>query len=330
MDRSSPLSSNSSQSDLVYNEQASKTPSFSKAFSKLTSDTFHRRKKPVGTVADYIIESPFTQQQESQDQVPENQSADHQSEAAVPNSLPRASFFSTPKTVFSSSPKISTPPSSGGSISRKLSTAVAKTPFLSRFSNITTPVDSRVLSQTQSGKSRRPSVDIPEHKLMAPIHPPLPRSKTFGALPNDTDQPLLSTKTPGYARGTSSSHAKSRGKSPMVATTPVPGYSRRNRPSYAESATSTSSTRKTPFSPTLNTPTSPRVNIATNTTAIGGSESRRPSQGGSRVATPATGNLRHRHSRYSDSGSAFTSASKPTFSSGFKSPLPSGSRPQLS
>ena len=165
---------------------------------------------------------------------------------------------------------------------------------------------------------------------MAPIHPPLPRSKTFGALPNDMDQPLLSTKTPSYARGTSSSQAKSRGKSPMIASTPVLGYSRRNRPSYAESATSISSTRKTPFSSTLNTPTSPRVNLATNTSTIGGSENRRPSHGGSRVATSATGNLRHQHSRYSDSGSAFASGSKPTFSSGFKSPLLSGSRPLFS
>ena len=60
-------------------------------------------------------------------------------------------------------------------------------------------------------KRRVSSVQITQHKLMAPLGPPMPRSKTIAVLASDTP-PNLSPQTPSYARPTSSSQAKRRGR----------------------------------------------------------------------------------------------------------------------
>ena len=313
MEPISSVSSKGSEPDIVNDKHESRTPSFSKALSKLTSDTFLRKKKSIGTPlitpvsalsSELVVEDPTLKGHRPDDQI-------EPIPLTSPCTAPRLSSFSRSKvTSFLSSSDLPTTQhsSSGSRISRRLSTAVAKTPFLSRFSNITAPVDPSVVpsSSSYTGKSHGPSITIPEHKLMAPLPPPLPRSKTYGALPNDEHQPFL-PKTPSYARGTSSSQAKTRGKSPIAAGIPVPGHSRQYRPSHAGSAMSTSSHRKTPRSSVLDSPSPFHLNAA---------NSSRVSLANLRSATQATGNQRSIHT---ESAAASASSS----SSGRKIPRPS-------
>ena len=310
MDHSNFLSSKSSQPNIVNEEQGSRTPSLSKAFSKFTSETFHRRKKSVTTTLTNSSQPVLPSQFEDEELPSKHLPADQESPILLisPRSLPRFNSLSR-KATFPSSSHPTTPHSSSGkSLSRKLSSAVLKAPFLSRFSNITAPVEPSVPSPSQTSKQRGPSINIPEHKLMAPIPPPLPRSKTFGALPNDEDLPLL-PKAPSYARGTSSSLAKSRGKSPMTANTPVPGPSRKSRPSHVGSAASALSNRKTPRSSLLNTlassplgiatssdlgnPNSSRVSLTAHTPVIRSTESRRPNNAESSTSAPSSRKTPH-------------------------------------
>ena len=175
---------------------ACRKSSFSETLNKVAANTFNRRR----TVAS----------------VPTNTAAS--SRLPTPSGIARStSFFSNLNTCGSnvnasgsalgSSSSLASVPSSNSftkenqqPISKpvKLSTAFAQTPFFTRQASA--PVTPR-----QKQQPRESTVRIKQHHLMAPIGPPLLRSKTMGSMQGDLSSTTSSPRAPSYARPTSSS-----------------------------------------------------------------------------------------------------------------------------
>ncbi|KAF6233825.1 hypothetical protein HO173_008037 [Letharia columbiana] len=159
--------------------------SFSEALTKITSNTFNRRRTNTG--------------------IPSSTSSiaiNHHSRIPTPAGIDRStSFFSTlntfaSKSTTSTSEESPQPPLTRRS--RKISERLAQTPFFSHQHQQQCALTPR--------NNRESSVKIEQRGLMQPVHPPLPRSNTIGNLGQSQQS---SPHTPGFMRPTTSSARRS-------------------------------------------------------------------------------------------------------------------------
>ena len=152
----------------------------------LALDKFRRK----SSISDYFSTTETTQKR---------------SRIPTPHGIPRTTSFFASLSTFSS--KASTTNAPAPSRASKLSTRFAHRPFWTRVDTVSAPATPG--ESATDGKRRESSVQITQHKLMAPLGPPMPRSKTIAVLASHTP-PSLSPQTPHFARPTSSSEAKRR------------------------------------------------------------------------------------------------------------------------
>ena len=167
--------------------------SFSNAFTNITTNPFNRRR--TATILPELASS---------------NAATRSSRIPTPSGIPPSTSFFGNSCTIATKPTLShgdnesSGHSAPGRRSRKISERLAQAPFFyqhQRFS--TTPLMNK--------QKRDSSVLIEQRGLMAPLHPPLPRSSTMGTLENG-QQIQSSPHTPSFMRPTSSSAA--RGSSP--------------------------------------------------------------------------------------------------------------------
>ena len=186
IDGHSKASRSSDISDMGSESSSAQRSTFSSAFKKFSAATFVRHKSSTVDV------------------VSDDSAVIQRSYLPIPNGIPRTtSFFSS----FSS--RLPTAVSTREPSSRIFSSRIASRPLFTRNES-----RSAVRSPSEffnAGKRRESSFQVKQHQLMAPLLPSISHSKTLGLLTNDTPrQPL--PKTPSYARPTSSSAAKRRGR----------------------------------------------------------------------------------------------------------------------
>lgn len=223
----------SSRPELVARRQSS----FSDAFSKITTNPFNRRRTTT------LIQNPTSAVALS-----------YPSRIPTPSGIPKSTSFFSTLNAFASKPSsivgdsedleprtISKPP-------RRISDRLAQTPFFSHQHRVNTPP---FLNKQKRGLT----VQIEQRGLMAPLHPPLPRSSTMGNLGQEQST-QNSPHTPGFMRSTSSSAARrSSLNTPKQRNTPMPSIpssktppsaDRKSRPGSGVSRKATSSCHPMP------------------------------------------------------------------------------------
>lgn len=201
---------------------ARRQSSFSDAFNKITSNPFNRRRTTTLSHS-----STFSSGLNRPSRIP------------TPSGIPRStSFFNT----LSSFASKSTSTDGGSEHSeqpvtvkppRKVSDRLAQTPFFNHQHQRINTTPSINKQKCDSG------VQIEHRGLMAPLHPPLPRSSTMGNLASgQTAQ--SSPRTPSFMRSTSSSAAR-RGSinTPKQRNTPMPSVPSSRTPSGAKAMPTT-------------------------------------------------------------------------------------------
>ena len=182
----------------------------------------------------------------------------------------RSHTYSIPSSMFQLSSSTSTNEQRSEGRPRKLFTRLTSTPYytqnlpprrsrhLRHLPAPTTPFtpspstpDPTPAPLFSSGKPRETSIQITQRQLMAPLGPPIPRSKTMGMLSNEPSS-TCSPKTPNFARSTSSSQAKQRER--VVSTEKKPRASK--TPSSNETRKSSGQRRLFSMSSESKTPTS--------------------------------------------------------------------------
>lgn len=138
----------------------------------------------------------------------------------TPSGIPRSNSFFSNLGPFTSKSTAANPSNETSELStpnkrsRKISDRLAQTPFFSsqgRFNY--TPVINK--------QKRETSVQIEQRGLMAPLHPPLPRSSTVGNLAQGHNV-QSSPQTPNFMRSTSSSARRSSIVTPKQPVLPLP------------------------------------------------------------------------------------------------------------
>jgi len=165
-------------------------PSFSQAFTNITTNPFNRRRTAT-TVSDLASANTHI----------------HSSRLPTPSGIPRSTSFFSSLGAFASKPAStndaneSSAHSAPPKRSRIISSRLAQAPF---FSYQQQDVNTTPLTTKQKRES---SVQIEQRGLMAPLHPPMPRSSTMGNL-GQSPQAQSSPNTPSFMRPTSSSAAR--------------------------------------------------------------------------------------------------------------------------
>lgn len=179
---------------------------------------------------------------------PPSQSSRLPTPRGIPIPLPHSNSFFSNLAKFSAKTRNTTSPPVVGQNLRRISGHIAPHPrFLTRDSNIgildpASSIGGKELNLLEKTR-RKSNFKVAQHKLMAPLDPPpIPRSKTLGALPVATSPTVVSPSTPRYALPTNASRARSKTPTSDPATTrgsfwgsagmdsPVPSLPRRNRP----------------------------------------------------------------------------------------------------
>jgi hypothetical protein len=184
---------------------ARRKSSFSDAFSKITTNPFNRRR--TTTLVQSSSSSAFLI---------------HPSRIPTPLGISRStSFLSTLSAFTSRTPSINdgsedSEQSAIAKPSRKISDRLAQTPFFNcQHQRINT-------SPFLNKQKRELGVQIEQRGLMAPLHPPLPRSSTMGNL-GQGQCAQHSPNTPSFMRSTSSSAAhRTSLNTPKPRNTPMP------------------------------------------------------------------------------------------------------------
>lgn len=136
----------------------------------------------------------------SGDDLPTLNSMNQRSRIPTPGGVPRSTSFFTSR--FSS--KTPTQAESDGKKDRKFSARLVQSKSWLQEYIVSAPVTP--LGPVLVERRRESSVKITQHKLMAPIPPPIPQSKRLSLVGN----PTTPSSSPGYLRSTSSSQAKRR------------------------------------------------------------------------------------------------------------------------
>lgn len=193
---------------------ARRMPSFSDAFSKITTNPFNRRR--TTTLLQSSTSSAFLS---------------HTSRIPTPSGISRStSFLGTLSGFVSRTSSINggsedLEPSATIKPSRKISDRLAQTPFFQHQRINTTPFFNK--------QRRESAVQIEQRGLMAPLHPPLPRSSTMGNLGRGQSA-QHSPITPSFMRSTSSSAAHRTGlNTPKRHNTPMPSIPSSKTPTSA-------------------------------------------------------------------------------------------------
>lgn len=184
---------------------ARRKSSFSDAFSKITTNPFNRRR--TTTLVQSSSSSAFLI---------------HPSRIPTPLGISRSTSFLSTLSAFTSRTSSVNDGSEGSEQSaiakpsRKISDRLAQTPFFNyqhqRINN----------NPFFSKQKREPGVQIEQRGLMAPLHPPLPRSSTMGNLGHGQCA-QHSPNTPSFMRSTSSSAAhRTSLNTPKPRNTPMP------------------------------------------------------------------------------------------------------------
>lgn len=195
---------------------ARRKPSFSDAFSKITTNPFNRRR--TTTLVQSSTSSAFFS---------------HASRIPTPSGISRSTSFLGTLSAFTSRTSSITDGSEDPEQSaitkpvRKISDRLAQTPFFSyQHQRInTTPFFNK--------QKRESAVQIEQRGLMAPLHPPLPRSSTMGNL-GQGQCAQHSPNTPSFMRSTSSSAAhRTSLNTPKRRNTPMPSIPSSKTPTSA-------------------------------------------------------------------------------------------------